>query len=249
MGFFSDLKILYQMAIRPIRGKEHAERLESFYGSQAESYDDFRKRLLKGREKLWSKIPFPSGGVWIDMGGGTGVNLENFALSGEKIGALRKVYVVDLAESLLRIAQKRADQRNWSNVETVRADATTWIPTEKKADTVTFSYSLTMIPDWFAAIDHAYDLLKPGGIIGVVDFYLSRKFPAEGRKRHGYLARSLWPAWFSCDNVFPSRDHLPYLTYKFEPVFLEENAARVPYHPCFWAKMPYYLFVGKKPEE
>jgi len=43
MGFFSDLKVLYHLALKPVRGKSHAERMESFYGGQAEAYDDFRK--------------------------------------------------------------------------------------------------------------------------------------------------------------------------------------------------------------
>ncbi|MFM7741372.1 MAG: SAM-dependent methyltransferase, partial [Planctomycetota bacterium] len=78
MGLWSDLKILYHMAFKPVRGGSHAERLESFYGGQAKGYDDFRKRLLKGREELWKALPKPEGGVWVDMGGGTGANLENF---------------------------------------------------------------------------------------------------------------------------------------------------------------------------
>ena len=34
-------------------------------------------------------------------------------------------------------------------------------------DVVTFSYALTMIPDWRAAIRNAFRMLKPGGRIGV----------------------------------------------------------------------------------
>ena len=246
MSVFSDLKILYHLAVRPIRGDGHAERLESFYGDQADNYDDFRRRLLKGREELWPSIPFPQNGVWVDMGGGTGSNLECFGGEERGIDRLAKVYVVDLADSLLGVARKRIEQHGWSNVQTVRADATEWIPEEKSVDVVTFSYSLTMIPDWFAAIDHAWRLLKPGGVIGVVDFYLSRKFPAHGHCRHSFATRSFWPVWFSCDNVFPSADHVPYLHRKFEPILFREYRARVPYHPFFWWKMPYYLFVGRK---
>ena len=51
------------------------------------------------------------------------------------------------------------------------ADATRFRPPEGAADVVTFSYSLTMIPDWFAALENAAAMLKPGGTIGVVDFY------------------------------------------------------------------------------
>ena len=51
-------------------------RLESFYSGQAEAYDDFRRRLLQGREAMYQSIPVPEGGVWVDLGGGTGANLE-----------------------------------------------------------------------------------------------------------------------------------------------------------------------------
>lgn len=241
MAFLQDLKILYHMALKPIRGKSHADRLESFYGGQAEAYDDFRKRLLQGREELVKAVDPPTGGVWLDMGGGTGSNLEFF---GDTLPRLKKVYVVDLAPSLLAMARKRVADRGWSNVQAVEADATTFVPEEGCVDVVTFSYSLTMIPDWFAAIDHAVRLLKPGGVIGVVDFYVSRKYPPDGLKKHGWFTRSFWPVWFSADNVHPSPDHVPYLHKRFEPVYFEERLAKVPYIPFF--RTPYYVFVGRK---
>ena len=37
----------------------------------------------------------------------------------------------------------------------VEADAATFRPAEGQADVVTFSYSLTMIPDWFTALETA----------------------------------------------------------------------------------------------
>ena len=82
MGWWSDLKILYHLALKPVRGKDHAARLENFYSGQAEAYDDFRKRLLKGRQEMYSALPVPENGLWIDMGGGTGANLEYI---GEKL--------------------------------------------------------------------------------------------------------------------------------------------------------------------
>jgi S-adenosylmethionine-diacylgycerolhomoserine-N-methlytransferase len=243
MGLLSDLKVLYHLTMKPIRGKDHASRMESFYGGQAEAYDSFRKRLLKGRDELWEMLEVPEGGVWVDMGGGTGANLENL---GPRIDRLEKAYVVDLATSLLEVASKRFDARGWGNAEAVEADATSWRPAEGTADVVTFSYSLTMIPDWFAALENALAMLKPGGIIGVVDFYVSRKFPAGEHVRHGWLTRSFWPVWFASDNVFPSTDHVPYLHRHFEPVEFQEHRGKVPYFPIM--RMPYYQFVGRKPE-
>jgi S-adenosylmethionine-diacylgycerolhomoserine-N-methlytransferase len=152
--------------------------------------------------------------------------------------------VLDLSHSLLEVAKKRIAERGWTNVETVEADATTFQPPTGPVDVVTFSYSLTMIPDWFAAIENALAMLKPGGQIGVVDFYVSRKFPQDGLKRHGFTTRSFWPTWFSMDNVFPSADHVPFLHRHFDPLHFEEHRAKVPYLPL--SRVPYYLFVGRK---
>ena len=247
MSILADLKTLYHLTLHPVRGRTHAERMESFYGGQAEGYDAFRKRLLQGREELFGQLDVPEGGVWVDLGGGTGANLE---FLGERIHRLAKVYVVDLAPSLLEVAARRAKDRGWMNVEPVEADATTFRPptngaAQGGADVVTCSYSLTMIPDWFAAVENAAAMLRPGGQIGVVDFYVSRKHPAEGLRRHGALTRWFWPAWFSTDNVFPSADHLPLLRRHFETTHLAEHKAKVPYMPL--CRVPYYTFVGTLP--
>lgn len=255
MGFASDLRILYHLALKPVRGKDHAARMESFYAGQAAGYDDFRKRLLKGRQELWNLIQPPPGGIWLDMGGGTGANLEFFlapmpqAPSPEppnpsRVAGLEKIYVLDLSHSLLEIANQRIAAAGWTNIETVEADATTFKPPCGQVDVVTFSYSLTMIPDWFAALENALSILKPGGTIGVVDFYVSRKFASDGLTRHGWFTRTFWPTWFALDNVFPSADHVPFLHRHFDVIHFQEHRAKVPYVPL--ARVPYYLFVGRK---
>ncbi|RMF43815.1 MAG: class I SAM-dependent methyltransferase [Planctomycetota bacterium] len=243
MSLLSDLKILYHLALRPVRGRDHSERMENFYAGQAEAYDDFRKRLLQGREELYRQIDLPEGGIWVDLGGGTGANLEFIQ---DRVPRLRKAYVVDLARSLLQVADKRFRSLGWEHVEAVEADATEWQPTEGQVDVVTFSYSLTMIPDWFAAIDNALRMLRPGGTIGVVDFYVSRKHPSfDGAIRHSWFTRTFWPTWFALDNVFPSADHLPYLLAHTDRQWLQERRSKVPYIP--FIRAPYYQYIGTKP--
>lgn len=242
MSLLNDLKVLFHMALSSNGGATHAERLEGFYEGQAAAYDDFRKRLLHGREELFGFLDPAEGGVWLDMGGGTGTSLE--FMGEEKLSKLGKAYVVDLAPSLLEVARQRIAAHGWNHVEAVEADVTACTPPEQKADLITFSYSLTMIPDWFAAVDHALELLKPGGVIGVVDFYVSRKHPDEGHQRHRWATRSIWPLWFARDNVFLSADHVPYLQNRFEQVHFVERRGKIPYLPL--AKMPYYIFAGRK---
>jgi S-adenosylmethionine-diacylgycerolhomoserine-N-methlytransferase len=179
----------------------------------------------------------------VDLGAGTGFNVELM----EETGLLEKfdkIYLVDLSPSLLEQARQRIKERRWTNVHTVEADATTWQPDEGAVDLVTFSYSLTMIPDWFAAIDHAKSLLKPGGVIGVCDFYVARKYPEGDLRTHSWFTRTAWPTFFAFDNVNLSRDHLPFLRLHFRTLCLGERMGSVPYIPFF--KCPYYFFVGGK---
>ncbi|QDV11596.1 Demethylmenaquinone methyltransferase [Rosistilla oblonga] len=240
MTISSDLKTLLQLAL-PIRGETHQQRLESFYGKQADNYDLFRKRLLHGREQLWQSIPIPQGGRWVDFGGGTGANVESIA---DRLPQLERLEIVDLSPSLLQVAKQRIADRGWKNVVTHCCDVTTFTP-DAAADIVTFSYSLTMIPDWFAAVENALRILKPGGLIGVVDFYVSRKYPAANHRRHGVVTRAFWPTWFAKDNVFLSPDHLPFLSSKFESTDRHEDRGGLPFIP--FVSVPYYRFVGRKP--
>ena len=66
-------------------------------------------------------MPAPKGGVWVDMGGGTGSNLEFF---GDKLNHWGKVVVLDLCPSLVETAQKRVTSRGWDSfVSVVLGDA------------------------------------------------------------------------------------------------------------------------------
>jgi S-adenosylmethionine-diacylgycerolhomoserine-N-methlytransferase len=240
-SFFGDLKILWHLMVKRARGKTHQERLESFYHGQASGYDSFRSRMLHGRQELFSAIDVVPDSVWIDFGAGTGENAERL---GDKLKSIRKGYLVDLCPSLLEVARQRTHERKWHNIEAVCGDATTYVPPEGAVDLVTFSYSLTMIPDWYLAVDHALRLLKPGGQIAVVDFYVSRKYPAEGLKRHGWFSRTVWPTWFASDNVHLNPDHIPYLQSRFETVLLRESRGKLPYIP--FLRVPHYNFIGRK---
>ena len=78
----------------------------------------------------------------------------------------------------------------------------------------------------------------------VVDFHLSRKYPAEGHARHPWRPRTFWPVWFSTDNVHPSPDHVPYLHRRLELAHFAEARGKVPYMSFVGA--PYYQFIGDK---
>lgn len=239
MGFTTDLRMLYRLALAPISGNTHRDRLESFYHHQASDYDYFRTKLLHGRQQLMESLPVPVGGHWIELGCGTASNLEYL---GSRIHQLSCITLVDLSPSLLKQAANRCEQRGWNHVRILEHDVTkVSLPA---ADVVTFSYSLTMIPNWFEAIDRAIQLLKPGGTLGVVDFYVSRKYKSDGLVQHHWFTRTFWPHWFAMDNVMINPDLLIYLRSKLSQVSLKESVGTIPYLPLL--RVPYFIFQGRK---
>ncbi|MFA5915741.1 MAG: class I SAM-dependent methyltransferase [Burkholderiales bacterium] len=232
MSLLADARTLLQLARGSAARGSHAERLQAFYSPQAEHYDAFRERLLHGREELIRRLALPAGATVVELGGGTGRNLEYF---GARLSSFARIEVVDLCPALLQQARRRCAR--WPGVAvTVEADATSYRPAQP-VDCVYFSYALTMIPDWRAAVDNALAMLRPGGLLGAVDFYAA--------PHHAGRARGFWRRWFRHDGVHLDPGHLPYLLEHTEPVCCEERRAGVPYLPGL--RVPYYLFIGRKP--
>jgi S-adenosylmethionine-diacylgycerolhomoserine-N-methlytransferase len=240
MTLAADTRVLWQL-VRGLSGPgTHRTRLQRFYAPQAEHYDAFRERLLCGRRELVERLPAPAGGRVIELGGGTARNLEYF---GCRLDGLAEFEIVDLCPALLEIARRRVAGR--PNVSLIEADAAEFRPAAP-ADCVYFAYSLTMMPDWQCAVDGALEMLRPGGALGIVDFYVSEARPAPGLTRHGPLTRAFWRRWFRRDGVKLCAAHLPYIRARTDEIHLEERRARIPYLPGL--TVPYYLFVGRKRE-
>ncbi|MGE5155158.1 MAG: class I SAM-dependent methyltransferase, partial [Bdellovibrio bacteriovorus] len=170
-----------RVLLRLLRGQPRrgplAERLQAFYAPQAVHYDSFRERLLHGRAELLERLA-PEPGSWlVELGAGTGRNL---AFLGDGLGSLGRIDLVDLCPALLDQARRRT--RGLANVRVIEADAVRYRP-ERPVDCVFFSYSLSMIPDWEQALRNALAMLRPGGRLGVVDFYVLERAPAPGLVR------------------------------------------------------------------
>lgn len=238
MGARAELRVVWQLLRGMPAAATHAERLERFYAPQADRYDRFRERLLHGRQTLLEALDFKAGEAVAELGAGTGCNVQWYA---DRRPLLRALSLVDLCPALLANATRRA--ADWSNTQVIEADVTRWQPAQP-LDKVYLSYALTMIPDWQAALDNAIAMLAPGGLLGVVDFYLSEASPAAGLVRHPAWQRWLWPRWFAHDGVRLSSAHLPALRTRLEPVLLLEQQGSLPWLPGL--TVPYYVFVGRK---
>lgn len=253
--------------------------LESFYKVQADVYDASRKKLLCGREDMlallaaqlkfqaeegaWSR----SGPIWVDIGGGTGYNIEAMQAYLDVPDFFSSVYLVDLSPSLCEVARKRFARLGWK-VKVVCQDARNFrledhledhkateallecsfvdVDKRKKADLITMSYSLSMIPDYYNAVDSLSGLLAPLGLIGVVDFYVQSIVETAGRNyiggsfnRHvNWLSRVIWRSWFDCDRVGLEGARRDYLEYRFGTrKSLDERNYLL-------GGIPYYIFLG-----
>ena len=233
-----DFSVLRQMSRGLPQHLAHAQGLQAFYAPQAEHYDDFRDRLLPGREALIARLPLTAGSRVVELGGGTGRNLDFY---GERLRDLAAVEVVDLCPALLERAQARLGHRH--NVRLIEADATTYRP-EFPVDVVYLSYALTMIPNWRGALINAIAMLKPGGMLGIVDFYVAPKRPESGTLGHSRLECAFWRRWFAHDGVRLDPEHLLTLEQQFPQNTTIESRAKVPYLPLL--RVPYYLFLGRK---
>ncbi|KAI9743523.1 MAG: hypothetical protein M1818_002837 [Claussenomyces sp. TS43310] len=183
--------------------------LESFYKAQANVYDATRHRLLCGREDMLGLVaaqlkqkPLDPGRkpqrIWVDIGGGTGFNIEAMSAFVSVPDFFSSVYLVDFSPSLCEVARKRFARLGWKNVKVVCQDARLFrlpdceanssasagtkspimgyfaedVPAVGGADLITMSYSLSMIPDYYSVVDSLPNLLSPTGVVGVIDFYV-----------------------------------------------------------------------------
>lgn len=236
-----DLPTLCQIVKPSIKSEVLSERLNSRYKKQAKRYDDFRNRLLHGREQLLdSIIPEGFSGRWLDVGGGTGWNIE-YALP--RVTKQASITLLDLCDPLLDIAKDRFSKYSEYDIKIVKNDACTY-SSEVKYDVISFSYSLTMMPNWFDAIENARSLLVPGGRIGVVDFFRPRKndLSLKESKLNTWILREFVPWWFNHDDVFLSWDHLHFLSSRFKQEHKWIKKEKTAYLPI---KIAHYGFLGR----
>ena len=176
----SSAKSLAGVAADDLTNNKHAHKIEAFYRSQASAYDAFRENFLHARRFLAVSLPLFSRRklVWIDVGAGTARNLEFFPVETLR-RRFEKIYILDISASLLEVARQRVEKAGLSDiVELVLADFTDLsaagkaaLPPAGSADLVTFSYSLSMIPDKAAALRQAARLINDTGAVGVADFF------------------------------------------------------------------------------
>ncbi len=171
--------------------ESHAEHLDRNYRYQRHVYDLTREYYLLGRKRLIAGLAPPSDGHVLEIGCGTALNL----IRAQRRYPDAHYYGIDLSRMMLETAEASLARRGLSDrIRLGLGDATDFDPLallgRSQFDRIFFSYSLSMIPPWEMALDHAAGLLAPGGSLHVVDFGACEALPAPLKRiLYGWLAQ------------------------------------------------------------
>lgn len=148
-----------------------AERMDRHYRFQRHIYDATRTHYLLGRRHVLRELKPRPGQSVLEVGCGTAWNLARAA----RLYPEARLYGIDVSNAMLATARTSLRRQGVSNRVVLRqGDATSFDPVAlfgiAKFDRLYISYALSMIPCWRAALDHAANLVAPGGSLYIVDF-------------------------------------------------------------------------------
>ncbi len=161
-----------------VMASPHAAHMDAIYRRQRYIYNATRRYYLLGRNRLIDTLNVPDGGTALEIGCGTGRNL---------IQAARRYphahfYGLDISEAMLETARAAIARAGLgARITLAQGDATAFDARaafgRKAFDRAYFSYTLSMIPDWRAALHRAATVLTEDGALHVVDFGQQERLP------------------------------------------------------------------------
>lgn len=167
-------------------GGNHAALMDSVYRGQRHFYDLTRKYYLFGRDTLIEGLDARPGMRVLEVACGTGRNMAKITKAWRGV----RLYGLDISAEMLKSARRAVGE----DARLGEGDACSFDPSdlfgEDGFERIVLSYSLSMIPDWEGALDHAAAQLAPGGELHVVDFGDLSGLPGPiERLLHAWLAK------------------------------------------------------------
>ena len=165
----------------------NAARMDVIYARQRHFYDITRKYYLLGRDRLIARLDAGSGSVF-EIGCGTGRNLIAVARAYPDA----RLYGLDISEAMLTTARAKIAAAGLADRITVRQGDATAFDAQAlfgiaRFDRVFFSYTLSMIPDWRAAMAQG---TACGDRVSLIDFGQFERLPrAFGKMMDAWLAK------------------------------------------------------------
>lgn len=142
-------------------------------------YDLTRRYYLLGRDRLLDRVADRPAGHVLEIGCGTARNLRVLHDKAPQ----HTLYGVDASREMLSTAQRSLSRAGCAGAVTLgqglaeEFEPATQLGVDRPFDVIFFSYVLSMIPSWPAALGTALSHLAPDGRLYIVDFWDQARLP------------------------------------------------------------------------
>jgi ubiquinone/menaquinone biosynthesis C-methylase UbiE len=117
------------------------------------------------RRNAARELRLSRGDCVLDIGCGTG---RNFSHLRDAVGPAGRIFGVDISSGMLRKAKQLRDSNGWRNIELTECDVADY-SAPMPLDAVLFSLSFNTMPHHRAVLQRAWDQLRPGGRLVIMD--------------------------------------------------------------------------------
>jgi demethylmenaquinone methyltransferase / 2-methoxy-6-polyprenyl-1,4-benzoquinol methylase len=164
--------------IDSVEGKK--KQVAQMFDNIAPKYDFLNHFLSFGIDKIWRRrairlLMKHSVSYVLDVATGTG----DFAIESLKRGA-QKVVGVDISEEMLAVGRAKIEAMGLSQQITLqKGDSEELCFSDNSFDAVTVAFGVRNFEDLTKGLDELYRVLKPGGVICILEFSKPRYFPVK----------------------------------------------------------------------
>ncbi len=162
--------------------EEEQEKAIRYYDKISGIYDFISNWYYKkSRKYAIQKLKLEDGQTVLNLPCGTGVNFKYFQSQLKNSGL---IIGIDLSKGMLDQTRKKVRENSWTNIDLHLANATNidenWMHNHTSSkgleniDCVLCDLGLSGIPEWESIIDNMISMLKPGGRIVILDWYLEK---------------------------------------------------------------------------
>jgi ubiquinone/menaquinone biosynthesis C-methylase UbiE len=160
---------------------ENLTKAETYYDKFSRVYDIFSPDWYyrKPRKQAIKALKLELGQSVLNLPCGTG---QNFKYLQHYLQDSGRIIGVDLSSGMLGKARKKVAANNWSNTILIKGEATAvnpdWIADklgeQVEFDAVLCDLGLSGFPEWRNIIDNLLSVLRPGGTIVIMDWYIDK---------------------------------------------------------------------------
>ena len=155
-----------------------------YYDVFSKVYDIFSPKAYYHRARTYAieQLELQQGQTVLNVPCGTGQNFEYFQEYLQNTGL---ILGIDLSPGMLEKAQTKIKKNDWKNIQLIKQDVRkldqSWVKAYSKngppiaIDTILCDLGLSGFPDWQQVIDNFLSLLRPGGKIVIMDWYMERR--------------------------------------------------------------------------